>query len=237
MITLSPSTPLAAAVIRSTMLVLLLVAVAGCETGQNNNVSPSYASNSRDNAEHDAFVRGADRPPTPRTLCAMAGMLVAQGKDEEATFVLRRTISEHPSYAPAYNALAEVHTRQDRLDLAIETVEAGLEQLPGNAVLLNNRGMIALFEKDYETATDYFQQAAEQRPDGRYQANMALGLAMQGLYDEALEAYRLAVSEGEAHFNVAVAAEARNDLEYAAESFERAETHNFRLPRDAPTHN
>ena len=69
--------------------------------------------------DHDmTFNSAADRPPTPRTLLAMAHLLAAQGKDKEAGFVLQRLIQEHPQTTAAYVALAEIHMRTGRIEHA-----------------------------------------------------------------------------------------------------------------------
>ncbi|MFC1805465.1 hypothetical protein ACFL09_00605, partial [Planctomycetota bacterium] len=59
--------------------------------------------------ETDPFWGAADRDPTPETLCATAALLAKQGRVADSERLLRRTVAEFPSYAPAYCTLAESH--------------------------------------------------------------------------------------------------------------------------------
>jgi len=84
------------------------------------------------------FQRQANRPPSAKTLYAMAEILAAQGKDSQSEFVLRRIIREHPQFTLAYNSLAELQVRQRRLNEAIETISCGLRVHSRDPILLNN---------------------------------------------------------------------------------------------------
>ncbi len=186
----------------------------GCAT-RSNSPDISYA-NQRRIQPNDA--QEGDRPPTARTLYAMARILGAQGRDEECAFVLSRIIRQHRSFMPAYCDLGELHLRHRRFGDAITTLSAGLDVSPHDPVLLNNLGMCRLLQADYEEALDTFTRAAGIMPqDTRFRANMAVALGMMGRYHEALALYRQLIPEVDARHNLNVLCEARNDTERAFE--------------------
>jgi tetratricopeptide (TPR) repeat protein len=152
----------------------------------------------------------------------MARVLEAQGKSAQAQAALEATIKRYPKYLPAYNDLAESQIRQRKVGAAIQTLKRGLAVDADDPVLLNNLGMCWLLLGNHAQARQSFESAVAAAPgDARYQSNLALATAMLGEYDESLEMYKQVVSAGQAHYNVAVACEARNDaaradVEYAA---------------------
>lgn len=203
-----------------------LVAFAGCASEEEPY---DIKAPRNEQLAEDEFADGVDRDPAPTTVHALAQILIKQGKDKQAEFVLMRLIKEHPKFIPAYNELAELYLRTERLGDAVETLELGLKMAPEDPVLLNNLGMCHLLRENYEEALESFTAAAAVFPtDARYRSNMATALGMQGNYDECLALYEQVVPPDEAHYNLAVVCEARGDEERAKLEFERAE----RLRRD-----
>jgi tetratricopeptide (TPR) repeat protein len=161
----------------------------------------------------------ADRPPTAKTLCAMADILAKQGRDSECEFVLKRVINDYPKLLPPYNSLAELQMRQRRISAAIETLQAGLRIDSGDPVLLNNLGMCWIVRGDYEKALKMFRTAAGLMPENaRYRANMAVALGLMGRDEESLSLLRQVLPKGQAEHNLNVLREARNNLRPAPES-------------------
>src|SRR5688572_17009698 len=75
------------------------------------------ASRTRETANDEStFAAGSGRAPTAATSYAFAKILVSQGRDRDALYVLSHVIREHPKYLPAYNEMAGVYVRADRLD-------------------------------------------------------------------------------------------------------------------------
>jgi tetratricopeptide (TPR) repeat protein len=69
-----------------------------------------------------------------------------------------------------------------------------------------------------------FMRAAEAAPENaRYRANMATALGLLGRYEEALALFEQVVPPADAHRNLAVLCEARNDMSRAAEARRRAD--------------
>ena len=156
------------------------------------------------------FQRQANRPPSAKTLYAMAEILAAQGKDSQSEFVLRRIIREHPQFTLAYNSLAELQVRQRRLNEAIETISCGLRVHSRDPILLNNLGMCWIIRREYEKALKMFTMAAGVLPENvRYRANMAVALGLMGRDEESLSLFKQVLPEDQANHNVDVLREAR----------------------------
>jgi len=171
-----------------------------------SNIKPTI-----DRSELD-FQSGRNRPPTAKTLYAMADILAAQGKDSDCQFILKRIISEYPQFFPAYNSLAELQMRQGRVNEAIDTISRGLSIHPGDPVLLNNLGMCRMVQKDYEKALEMFTKAAGIMPaNTRYLANMAVALALMGRYEESLVLFKQILPEDQANHNISVLRQAEKN--------------------------
>lgn len=171
------------------------------------------------------FDAGSKRLPTAATLQSVARIMCAQGKDEQCEVVLQRLVHDFPTYAPAYNELAELYLRQERGASAVRILELGLEQAPNDAVLLNNLGLCRVMEKSYEQALLHFTAAAACDPaDVRCRCNMAMALGLLGRMDEALALYQQSMPASDAHFNLGVLHRMRGEDPQAAEEFALAKS-------------
>ncbi|MEX0746231.1 MAG: tetratricopeptide repeat protein [Phycisphaeraceae bacterium] len=172
----------------------------------------------------------SNRPPTPRTLSAMARILAAQGKYEEAVFVLQRLLEEHPEYIPAYNDLAEIHLSQGDMTAAVDVLEEAITLAPEDPVLLNNRGVCYLFQDEPATALPWFEEALRAAPGhDRARANVAVALGLMGEYERAYDLYDQFLTPAVSRYNVGVLAESRNDYNRALREYEQAHALNERL--------
>jgi Flp pilus assembly protein TadD len=227
-----------------TLMLLALAASFAASTpgcaGKNKNSKSAQskatmaASKEASDASEDAFARGANRPPTPKTLFALAQIMESQGKDDQAEPVLRRIIADEPKFMPAYVDLAELRMRQRQIEEAYNTLTAGLKIQPNEPILLNNRGMCQVLLKDYEGALANFTRATSLRPDdARYRSNMAMTLALMGRYDESYSLYTLVMSPKDARENLAVLAEANGDPN-RAEDFRHGKKSIAKAPTPAP---
>lgn len=197
-----------------------LLMLGGCESSQK--APPPVAYNSQSELD-EAFEQGANRPPTADTLYRMGRIYAAQGKDDQATAVFRNTIARFPNYMPAYCDLAQLQVRQRKVGAAILTLQQGLKIDDQDAVLHNDLGMCHVMNGNYEAAATSFGRAAEINPDdARYVANQAMATGMLGRYDESLSLYQQVLRPAEAHYNLAVVCEARNDMNRANEEYARA---------------
>lgn len=158
------------------------------------------------------FQMKSDNPPTAKTLCAMADILAAQGRDSECEYVLKKIIQDNPKFLPAYNNLAELQMRQGRTNAAVQTLQQALRINPDDTVLLNNLGMCWIVRRDYENALEMFTKAAGLMPENtKYRANMAVALGLMGRDDESHSLFVQVLPEDEAVHNLSVLKEARNN--------------------------
>jgi Flp pilus assembly protein TadD len=178
-----------------------LLFLQGCTNSVRSGSMDTLAAQ-KDDAD---FASGANRPPTARTLFAMADILVMQGKDAEAGFMLRRLIKEYPLFMPAYNSLAELEMRQHRIKEAIQTISSGLLVNHRDPVLLNNLGMCWIVSHDYKEALEMFTKAAGVMPENtRYRANMAMTLGLMGRYEESLFLFEQILPDKQVEHNLNV---------------------------------
>lgn len=174
--------------------------------------------------DESAVDTSGERQPSAQTLHSMARIMMSRGQDGEAEVTLNKLIADHPRYMAAYADLSELYIRNRRSDSAVEVLKAGIALAPEDAVLLNNLGMCRLMEERYEEALDHFTAAAAGVPkDIRARANMAVALGMLGRLDESLALYLQLVPEGDAHYNLAVLCEARQDWARAEQEYAIAE--------------
>jgi Flp pilus assembly protein TadD len=194
------------------MAALALAALAAC------------ASQASKDGSGDGFDPNGERRPSAQTLYSMSKIMVSRGKDAEAEAVLSKLVADHPTFMPAYADLSELYMRNARPDSAAEVLKVGIGAAPEDAVLLNNLGMCRLMQGRYEEALDHFTAAAAGVPkDARARANMAVALGMLGRLEESLSLYLQLVPEADAHFNLGVLCEARQDPDGAAREFAIAE--------------
>lgn len=211
--------------IHRTMTTWTLLAAAclfnlGCESTQSMGQKKDYHYTT---AMEDEFSEAVDRAPTPRTLYTMARLLAARGLEQRAEYVLTRLIDQHPDFAPAYVDLAESYLRRQMTEDATRTLSDGLIVAPNNAVMVNNLGMCYLMTRDYETAARQFEQAHALDPtNDKYATNHATALGLLGQYEQSLKLYQQTLTESDAHYNLAVLAEARQDVERASKEFAQA---------------
>ena len=158
------------------------------------------------------FQKKSDCPPTSKTLYALADIFAAQGRDTEYEFILKRIISEYPTYLPAYNSLSEHQMRQGRINEAINTIFDAFRINNEESLLLNNLGVCWIICGQYDKALDIFTKAASINPENtRYRMNMALALGLMKRYDESLSIYKQILPEEQAESNVRVLRESNEE--------------------------
>ncbi|UCC97455.1 MAG: tetratricopeptide repeat protein [Phycisphaerales bacterium] len=180
-----------------------------CLGGCSESAAPVPTSEWAQGSSDLDFQAQADRPPTAKTLWAMADILATQGKDSECEYVLKRVIQSDPEFLLAYNSLAELQMRGGHTNAAIQTLQEALRICPDDPVLLNNLGMCRLVRRDYENALRVFNKAAAIAPENmKYRANMAVALGLMGREEEALALFRQVLPEDQTVHNLSVLREA-----------------------------
>ena len=71
-------------------------------------------------------------PGNAQLLVLTGQALVAQNKDEEAEQSYKAAVAAQPKDPLGYNALYEFYDRKKNLDAAVDIIQAGLRELPGN---------------------------------------------------------------------------------------------------------
>jgi Flp pilus assembly protein TadD len=184
-----------------------ILCISGCSESAASGTNTDWV---MDKSELDFQTQG-NNPPTAKTLCAMAEILAAQGRDSECEYVLKRIIQDNPKFLPAYNSLAELQMRRGQTNAAIETLQHALSINPDDTVLLNNLGMCWIVRRDYQNALKMFTRAAGIMPENvKYRANMAVALGLMGRDEESLSLFKQVLPEDKANHNLSVLREARN---------------------------
>lgn len=195
----------------------LLLWAAGCA------MPPAQSEYSQAQAQEDAFDAGANKPASTATVYGMSRVMAGQGRYEEQAALLRQVISRQKDYLPAYNDLAQLQLSRHDPQAAMTTVKSGLSVAPDDPVLANNAGMCLLFMRDFQGALDQFTTASRLAPrQGKYRANAALALSMLGRYDESLAMYKQVLRPSQAHYNLGVMHQARQQLLEALQEYDRA---------------
>jgi len=200
------------------LLGITLFVGTGCASSNRGEADKKAdARDARRQRVEDEFDRGARRQPSARTLYAMARILVAKGRDRDAIYLLNRTVQQYPKFAPAYNEMAGIYLRSDRVNDAIEVLSMGLKHAPHDSVMRNNLGLCWLVKQEYARAAGEFRIAADAAPDNAvYRANHALALGMLGRSDEAAKVYDGVISDVSIEHNLSVLARARHLRQGAA---------------------
>ncbi|MCP4836716.1 MAG: hypothetical protein GY895_18345 [Phycisphaera sp.] len=166
----------------------------------------------------DWFEGGAEMPPNEETLRMTARILASKGEFAKAGYTVDRMIVEHPLREASYTEGAEILLQQGRVVDAILLLDLGLDRLPGNPILLNDRGLCRLLEADLSGATLDFAAALEADPrDADYVANMALVLALSGDEKASRKLWSRVLPADEVESNLELARAARGRFVRAAE--------------------
>jgi tetratricopeptide (TPR) repeat protein len=195
---------------RSLLIPLAVAAVAlamfGCAT-----------TGSQPRSAYDQSMEDMSGDPKAKTLYAMSRMLLAQGKEDQGEIVLRRIIQRHPDFTPAYSDLARLLVQDGDSYDAMRILRAAQDLQPQDPVILNNLGVCALVQKDYDAALAYFEAAADYNPrEKRYQANKALALGLTGHSDEAYSTYRQVLTDSATQRNLELIAGITGDVDIEA---------------------
>src|SRR2546421_5259411 len=187
--------------------VILLSGLCGC--GSQGDKLP--AARHRVAYDDASFAAGTGRPPSSATSYTFARILIGQGRDRDALYILSRIARDHPGFIPAYNEMGGIYVRSDRLDDALEVLSAGLKHAPSDSVLHNNLGMCHLLKGDHAQALEAFTQAANEMPSNpTYRANRAAALAMLGRDAEAAQTYQGVLGRRATQINLAILGKARH---------------------------
>ncbi len=183
-----------------------------------------------DPGRDDEFSISQDRPPTPRTLIAMARLLAGKGEYSSAEHVYGQAIAAAPNEPSAALELADLQRRRGRPDAALATLRRAVTDNPQDPGVAQALGLLLLQLRRSDEAADAFRIAASIAPDQPAHINgLAVALAMSGQQEAALAEFRRVMPEAEAFWNLAVASEAAGRYDAAAQAFAQAHAIDARL--------
>lgn len=185
--------------------ILCLVFLGGCHTttGQTALVTPLTSTTSSAKA-------GEKEPELPISdgakLCfATAESLEAGGKPAEAIRLYDKARHLDARLAPeATRRLAVLFDRSGEFDKALNEYQRGLQENPKDAKLLNSLGYGYYCRGEWAAAEANLRKAVAADPKfaGAWN-NLGMTLAQQSKYDESLAAFGNAVTQAQAHCNLA----------------------------------
>jgi tetratricopeptide (TPR) repeat protein len=136
----------------------------------------------------------------------LGGLLLNEGKVEEAMAHFQKAVELQPDFAESQNMLGSALITLGRLDEAAARFQKAFELEPRSAVALYNLGVVASAKGLPDQAIQLYQRALEIQP--RYaeaHGNLGLMLAQQGQLEEAIVHFRRAVEikpDAQAHNNL-----------------------------------
>lgn len=158
----------------------------------------------------DWFEGGDSLPPSEQTMRLTARILAAKGDFAQAEFLAQRLVEQYPEDPSTYTEGAEILLLQGRVADAIEIIDLGLDRLPEQATLLNDRGLCQLLAGDLVRATADFEAAYNIDPDDAdFVANLALARALGGDEDAARRLWARVLPAPDVERNLEIAREAR----------------------------
>ncbi len=159
--------------------------------------------------------------PVAHTGIALASMRV--GRVEEAEAAARRATEADPEFALGWATLGTVLDHQRRHAEAQQALLRALELQPGDLSVLNNLGISYLRTGEGPRAEDMFREALRSAPhDAALLNQLGVALSLQGLYDDALDAFHKAGNRQTAHNNLGAVHLSQGRYGLAAEQFEYA---------------
>lgn len=158
---------------------------------------------------------------------AMANLLYAENKVDDAIAHSRRSIAIAPDFAEAHNDLGVGFARQGRIPEAIEQYQQALMLKPSYDEAENNLGVVSVHEGELDQAIDRYRRALAVNPDNAdAQVNWGNVLVRLGKPADAIahyrEALRIRPDHADAHHNWGVALAQQGKYAEAIEQFQQA---------------
>lgn len=183
--------------------VCLLAMASGCKS-----MSPSLTSKDPDRHVDEFIEEGMLEFLKPeheeRAICAIADAQLSAQRFDMAEEMYQRALEENPKYTPAYLGRAQIRTARDRPDQALAILTDAETKCRKSAALSNAKGVALTRLQRYDEAIAELNKAVKLAPrEKSFRANLAAVQAMNGLYVEAFESYKMVVPEAEAHYLVA----------------------------------
>jgi len=180
-----------------------------------NNGIPEQAESSFEKALND----------NPSDIDALEGIAVSQLKLRrfaEAKENFEKVISLNDKRWNTWNGLGVLADIENNFSRSVACYQKGLQVLPNNPMILNNLGYSLIMAHRYHEAEKILRSAISHTPmfNNRLKNNLALALAWQGDYQNAMKIISGIYSEAIAYNNIGYIALLNKDYETAVEYFE-----------------
>lgn len=135
----------------------------------------------------EAFLNAALKanPKNAEALILLGTVALAKKEPEKAAARFEDAIKQQPDSIIGYKALAEFYLRQQRLDDALKTVQAGLQRQPKNFDLRLVLGGLLETKGDYDGAITEFDSLFKEQPNSLIVANNLASLLADHRTDKA----------------------------------------------------
>jgi Tfp pilus assembly protein PilF len=158
---------------------------------------------------------------------ALASLMFADGKVDEAIEQYERSLALDPAYAEGHNNLGVALASRERLDEAVLHYQRALELRPAYAEAHSNWGAVIARQGDLPRAIEHYQLAlAIDADNADAHVNWGNALVRMGRVDEAINHYRDALhvrrDDADAHQNWGVALAQQGKLQEAIVHFQLA---------------
>ena len=134
--------------------------------------------------------------------------------------------NQQPYHGGVNAALGDYHLKKENLPEARKAYNKSLESNPENAIVLNNCGIIATKEKDFDSAIDYLKNASDIEPRSDIFAHLAMAYIEKGDMVNAAQYTSLAIAkdfkESRAHFALGMLNFKKGIFDEAVEDFNTA---------------
>jgi tetratricopeptide (TPR) repeat protein len=131
----------------------------------------------------NAVVTASDDNNNARLL--LGRLYESQGENDKAAEVFREVIKREPSLTEGYRSLASLETRLDKPTEALQVLDAGLEEVPGDFGLRMLKAGVYEAQQDYEAAIEIYDELLLERPNADVVANNLASLLSDHRDDEA----------------------------------------------------
>ena len=126
-----------------------------------------------------------DKFPGNAQLLVLTGQaLLAQNKDEEAVQSLKAAVAQQPKDPVGYNALYEFYVRKKKLDAAVDIIQAGLREMPGNPNFQLALGGLQIQKGDNEAAIAQYESILKDQPKSAVAINNLVSLLLDNRSDK-----------------------------------------------------
>jgi len=164
-----------------------------------------------------------DREILPETHMAAGRLHESQNRLARAAEQYRLAVALKPDYVAALNRLGIVLDRLGRFKEADNAFRGAIAVVADRAYLYNNLAFSYIMQLNWREAEVTLTKALELQPDfARARVNLAMALAQQERFDEALTQFQTVLPAEDAYYNMGLMYQSKRRLLEAAQAFKAA---------------